>query len=284
MLTVGPGGASMPPTIARPVDRPRIVGIEMAIHDRPSFDDWWPRHLASIYDLVDELYLRIDPGSFRHVLQTFTRAFPGGPPKPTHLDEQSSDFGRFQEDHERQQLLAWALETGADWAVCFDADEVLEPGGGQAFRRLLLESPWANTFRLVRVVLSYASHHRPGYVLPRGGFCPWRAFRLDQFARAYEYESDEDGLHCGSVPYPGVAAVTVPDLRVVHYHAVSPAEYMAERAFYAGTAHVEEWGGIDFLYRCDRFGDERLAVPLEQELAGAEERLARVAAGEGLIR
>lgn len=255
----------------------------MAVYDRPSFADWWPRHLESVLELVDELYLRVDPATIERVeeilLDCQLEAVKAG---RIVYEGQFEHFGRFQEDAERDALLAWALERG-DWAACFDADEVLEPGGGAALRQLL-NQPVANTFRLARVVLSYSSHHRPGYVLPRGGYCPWRLFRLDHFAAAYQYESDEDGLHCGSVPYPGVAAVTIPDLRIVHYHATTAAEYMAERAFYAGTTHVEEWGGIDWLYRCDRFGDERLAVPLEQELAGAEERLARIAAGEGLIR
>jgi len=192
-------------------------------------------------------------------------------------------FGRFQEDHERQELLQWSHDQGAEWAVCFDADEVLEPGGGAALRSLLLHPSQRRT-RLVRVILSYSSHHRLGYVLPRGGFKPWRAFRLDARTRKYRYQSDEDGLHCGSVPQPGVGSVTVPDLRVLHYHATTTEEYMEERRFYSNTTHVDDHGGIDWLYRCDRFGDEAEAVPLEQELSGAEERLARVAAAQGLIR
>lgn len=257
----------------------------MAVYDRPSFEDWWPRHLDEVLELVDELYLRIDPATYDRVLEVLDMYFVERPQFRTRIvvDRQHDHFGRFQEDAERDALLAWALRRGYHWAACFDADEVLEPGGGRALRALL-NQPVANTFRLARVVLSYSSHHRPGYVLPRGGYCPWRLFKLDDFARHYRYESDEDGLHCGSVPYPGVAAVTIPDLRVIHYHATTCAEYMLERAFYAGTTHVDEWGGIDWLYRCDRFGDERLAIPLEQELSGAEERLARIAAGEGLIR
>lgn len=276
---------------------PLIVGVEMAIYDRPSFADWWPRHLASVLELVDRLYLRIDPKTYDAVVGVLDRFMEGRPERLVDLNtetrpdadgeiwvaRQFDHYGRFQEDAERQELLRWALSTGAEWAVCFDADEVLEPGGGGALRQMLL-SEKARTFRLVRVVLSYSSHHRPAYVLPRGGFCPWRAFRLDRFAGGYRYQSDEDGLHCGSVPAPGIAAVVVPDLRVIHYHATTCEEYMAERAFYANTTHVEEWGGIDWLYRCDRFGDERMAVPVEQELAGAEERLARIAVGEGLIR
>lgn len=271
--------------------KPLIVGVEMAIYDRPSFADWWPQHLASVLELVDQLYLRIDPATFDQVQALLHRELgdaaaimdDAGQSTRVVYEPQFDHFGRFQEDAERQALLSWATATGAQWAVCFDADEVLEPGGGTALRQMLL-SEKARTFRLVRVVLSYASHHRPGHVLPRGGFCPWRAFRIDRFAGGYRYQSDEDGLHCGSVPAPGIGAVIVPDLRVIHYHATTCEEYMAERAFYSNTTHVEEWGGIDWLYRCDRFGDERMAVPLEQELAGAEERLARVAVGEGLIR
>lgn len=283
MLTEG-SWLSTPSTIPPAVATPRIVGVEMAIYDRLSFADWWPRHLASVLELVDELYLRIDPATFDQVEELLLEHQLDAVKQDRIVYQPQFDhYGRFQEDAERQELLAWAIATGADWAVCFDADEVIEPGGGRGLRELLL-SPAARQFRLVRVILSYSSHHRPGYVLPRGGFCPWRAFRLDQFDAGYRYQSDEDGLHCGSVPAPGIGAITVPDLRVLHHHATSCEEFMAERAFYSGTTHVEEWGGIDWLYRCDRFGDERLAVPLEQELAGAEERLARLAAGEGLIR
>ena len=137
---------------------------------------------------------------------------------------------------------------------------------------------------LVRVILTYGSHHRPGWVLPRGGFKPWRAFRIDKRTRHYRYQSDRDGLHCGSVPQPGVGSVTVHDLRVVHYHATTCAEYMDERRFYSNTVEVDNHGGIDYLYRCDRFGDEAEAIPLEQELTGAAERLSRVAIGKGLTR
>lgn len=277
---------------------PRIVGIEMAIYDRPSFEEWWPRHLAEVLQLVDRLYLRVDNETYDDVLRVATQVCGGfNSSRDTRhgrlevsvdgrieVARQFTEYGRFQEDAEREALRDWAVETGAGWAVCFDADEVLEPGGGLALRQLLLESPSSNTFRLVRLILSYSSHHRAGYLLPRGQIMPWRAFRLDRFAHAYRWQADHDGLHCGSVPYPGVGSVTVPDLRVIHYHATSAAEYMAERAFYSNTVHVDAWGGIDHLYRCDRFGDERLAVPIEQELVGSEERLARIAAGEGLIR
>ena len=259
-----------------------IVGVELVRRDRDSFDEWWPAHLRELSELVDKLYLRIDPESWGRVVAMVTQLWPAG--KDVHLGRQDIErFGRFQEDHERQALLAWAHEQGAAWVACFDADEVLEPGGGAALRSLLLHRSQRRT-RLVRVILSYSSHHRPGWVLPRGGFKPWRAFRLDARTRRYRYRSDDDGLHCGSVPQPGVGSVTVPDLRVLHYHATSCEEYMEERRFYSNTVEVDKHGGIDFLYRCDRFGDEAEAVPLEHELSGAEERLARVAAAQGLTR
>jgi hypothetical protein len=265
-----------------------IVGIELVRRDRDSFDEWWPQHLSELAQLVDRAYFRVDPGS-RGVITTtgFTLEdmLAMSPLKDWEIASQDIEqFGRFQEDHERQQLLAWAHDqAGVEWAVCFDADEVLEPGGGAALRQLLLHKQLRQS-RLVRVILSYSSHHRPGYVLPRGGFKPWRAFRLDKRTRGYRYRSDADGLHCGSVPQPGVGSITVPDLRVIHYHATTCAEYMAERAFYDQTVEVHNHGGIDLLYRCDRFGDEAEAVPLEQELSGAAERLARVAVAKGLSR
>lgn len=266
-----------------------IAGVELVKRDRDSFDEWWPAHLLELVQLVDHLYLRVDPASEDavHALIAAHREqlheVAGDEFTFTVHPQDTKRFGRFQEDHERQQLLAWAHDQQADWAVCLDADEVLEPGGGSALRSLLHHRAMGRS-RLVRVILTYSSHHRPGYVLPRGGFKPWRAFRLDKRTTSYRYVSDKDGLHCGSVPQPGVGSVTVPDLRVIHYHATTCAEYMAERAFYDQTIEVHSHGGIDLLYRCDRFGDEAEAIPLEQELTGAAERLARVATGRGLTR
>jgi hypothetical protein len=239
--------------------------------------------LVEIAELVDSLYLRVDPADLDYVYELFAQHWPSNR-LGYRIDPQDTErFGRFQEDHERQHLLAWAHEQGAEWAACFDADEVLEPGGGAALRQLLHHRSQRRT-RLVRVILTYSSHHRPGYVVPRGGFKPWRVFRLDKRTAGYRYQSDKDGLHCGSVPQPGVGSITVPDLRVVHYHATSCAEYMNERRFYDSTIEVHNHGGIDYLYRCDRFGDEAEAIPLEQELTGAAERLARVAVGKGVTR
>jgi hypothetical protein len=265
-----------------------IVGVELVKRDRASFDEWWPAHLEELVQLVDHLYLRVAPESHDAIAallaQHRERLAPLAGDMTITVHEQDTDrFGRFQEDHERQQLLEWAHQQGAKWAACFDADEVIEPGGGRALRAMLGTKAMARS-RLVRVILTYSSHHRPGWVLPRGGFKPWRVFRLDQRTTKYRYLSDADGLHCGSVPQPGVGSVTVPDLRVIHYHATSCAEYMAERAFYDQTVEVHNHGGIDYLYRCDRFGDEAEAIPLEQELTGAAERLERVALGKGLTR
>lgn len=262
-----------------------IVGIEMATRDRASFDAWWPQHLAEVLDLVDRLYLRIDNATYDQVMPVLWQVL-----KSQHVplgkvipERQHTEHGRWQEDAERQTMLDWAIGQDADWAVCFDADEVIEPGGGRALRQLL-EAPAMETERLLRLTLTYSSHHRPGFVLPAGDVQPFRAFRIDDYARTFRYRSDEDGLHCGSVPHPLNGAVRLPELLVVHYHATSCAEYMQERAFYDNTGEVARHGGIDWLYRCDRFGDERLAVPLGQLLAGAETRLGRIAAGEGLTR
>ena len=255
-----------------------IVGVELVKRDRESFDQWWPEHLTSLNELVDRLYLRADASTYEPITALLAQHPIAA---KTELATQYQHYGRFQEDAERQALLASA--AGAEWVACFDADEVIEPGGGAALRAYLLSRPAQRT-RLVRVILSYASHHRPGWILPRGAIKPFRAFRLDKRTSGYRYRSDADGLHCGSVPAPGVGAVTCPDLRVIHYHATTCEEYMDERRFYDQTVEVHKHGGIDYLYRCDRFGDEADAVPMEQELSGADERLARVAAGRGMTR
>lgn len=260
-----------------------IVATELAIRDRDSFDWWWPLHLDEIDKLVDRLYLRVDNDTYDAVVALLEQHPIAA--KAT-VDRQLNDEVNgitYWEDRERQALLAWAHEQGAEWVTCFDADERIEPGGGAALRSLLNHSSQRRT-RLVRVILTYCSHHRPDYVLPRGGFMPWRAFRIDKRTRHYRYQSDRDGLHCGSVPAPGVGSVTVPDLRVIHYHATTCAEYMDERRFYDQTIEVDSHGGIDWLYRCDRFGDEADAIPLDQELTGADERLARLATGQGVSR
>lgn len=259
-----------------------VLGVELARRDRESFDWWYPQHLAELAAVVDQLYVRVHPPD-EEAIRAHLEASPLAgryAVEPQALEQ----FGRFQEDHERQQLLGWAAaQRRAEWVTCFDADEAIEPGGGAALRDFL-RSPRAAQARLIRMVLSYSSHHRPGWVLPRGLIKPWRVFRLDRRALRYRYQADRDGLHCGSVPNPGVGSLTLPDLRVLHYHATSCSEYMEERRFYDNTSEVEKHGGIDYLYRCDRFGSEDEAVPLEQELSGADERLARVRMGAGTVR
>jgi hypothetical protein len=260
-----------------------IVACELVTRDRQSFDDWWPLHLAEVLELADRLYLRVDPDTSGLVLATLHRFLAENDHlcEAVTVDPQFTEYGRWQEDAERQALLEWAHGQQADWCAVFDADEVIEPGGGRALRSLL-ESPRAGGFRVLAVQLNYISHHRPGHVLPRAGIDPPRIFRLDDYAAACRYVSDSDGLHCGSVPWPTIAAVKAPDLRVVHYHATTPAEYMGERSFYDNTVEVARWGGIDWLYRCDRFGDEHQAVPLEELFDRRDERLGRIAAGVGL--
>lgn len=260
-----------------------IVGVELVTRDRESFDWWWPQHLTEVLECVDRLCVRADPAKFDEIEKVLREADTVDD-RRVELVPQFTEYGRWQEDAERDALLAWALEMGqdgnrAEWCVCFDADEVIEPGGGRALRRFL-GSPAVDDRRVVGVYLTYSSHHRIGWVLPTVDTPTWRAFRLDEQARSYSYKSDEDGLHCGSVPWAHMANITVPDLRVVHYHALTCEEYMAERAFYDNTGEVTRNGGIDWLYRCDRFGDEHQAVPLADALLSRDERLARVAAGE----
>lgn len=275
------GGTSWGRTRRSTRRTPRVVAGEMAIWDRDSFADWYPKHVASVLDCAELLHIRIDPASLDRVVTLLEQQFADELADGTiTFESQFSQHRRWEEGAERQALLEWALATGAEWNLCFDADEVIEPGGGQALHSLLL-CPWAATFRVLCVFLSHSSHHRPGYVLPR--WEPWRpprAFRLDNRARTYQYERRDDGFTSTSVPYGFTGHATVPDLIVVHYHATTCAEFKAEAAFYRDR-HSNRATRVEYL-RCG-FGDERLAVPLEQALAGAEERLARVSAGEGLM-
>jgi hypothetical protein len=233
----------------------RVVGIEMAVCDRPSFHEWYPWHLESVLKLVDHLHVRVgDPVD--EVVQHL--------PKEVTWERQKPKPGRFfDEAFERQELLSYALDSGAEWAVCFDADEVIYSGWETI--RTYMNSPDAMIWG---VHLNYASHHRHGYVLPRAGINPWRGFRLDETCKNFRYQGDADGLHCGSVvPHARGQQDFLTHGFVVHYHATTPQEYMAERAFYADTTEVEKHGGIDFLYRCDRFGSELQARPLADWLA-----------------
>lgn len=227
-----------------------IVGIEMAVCDRPSFHEWYPKHLEGVLKLVDHLHVRVgDDGPIPYLDH----------PRIS-WERQHPKRGRFfDEAAERQALLSWALGSGASWAVCFDADEVIYSGWETL--RSYMEQPDS---MLWGVHLNYASHHRPGYVLPRAGINPWRGFRLDETCKNFRYQGDADGLHCGSVvPHAHGQQDFLTHGFVVHYHATSPEEYMAERAFYSDTTEVDKHGGIDYLYRCDRFGSEHEARPLE---------------------
>jgi hypothetical protein len=247
----------------------KIVGIGLVKRDRPSFDTWYPLHLAQVMELVDRHYIRIggDP----------TGVFPHLEPYGDRIEwDVDNDSTRFVEDTERQALLDWASQTDADWVACFDADEVLEEGGAEVLKRWLGARDQRHV-RCVSLHLHYSSHHRPGYILPVEAKA-WRLFRMDSVARAHRYVADEDGMHCGSVPrwgerrqYRGLKRPTI-----IHYHATSCEEFMAERAFYDGTAEVAKHGGIDYLYRCDRFGKESEAFPLSDLALTRAEHYARV--------
>lgn len=246
-----------------------VVGLGLVNYDRDSFQWWYPLHLQGIMALVDHLYLRIDndPAPVTPFLEPYGDRITWEP---------QADTPRFQEDLERNALLDFALATDAGWAFCFDADEVLEDGGGAVLRRWVNTDPDAGCISLK---LHYSSHHRPGYILPVGGKA-WRGFRLDAHAKVYRYQADEDGLHCGTVPaYDRPSYKGLRDPKVIHYHATSCEEYMAERAFYDDTAEVRKHGGIDFLYRCDRFGDERQAFPIEELAKDRDQRFARIPQG-----
>ena len=245
-----------------------IVGTLLAKWDRPSFDEWFPQNLAEQFEMVDYLHVRVDR-------ETADRVVPHFEPYGDWLSWELQNEGpRFQEDDERQALLQWAIDSGAEWVYCSDADEVLEPGSGKHLRDFVLRNKAKK--RTYRLWLSYSSHHRKGFILPRC-VCAWRFFKLDNYAKTFRFQADEDGLHCGTVPHPHVGDATIKPVHLIHYHATSCAEYMAERAFYDNTGEVERNGGIDFLYRCERFGNEADAYPESDLERDREERYARLA-------
>lgn len=237
-----------------------IVGIEMAHCDRASFHTWYPEHVESVLKLVDHLHVRVaDEVPVRYLDH----------PNIT-WEYQNPKTGRFfDEAAERQELLTFALDSGAEWAVCFDSDEVIHSGWEEManFMERRHSILWG-------VNLSYCSHHRPGYVLATSGFTPWRGFRLTDVAKSFRYQGDADGLHCGSVVPFATGRAVLHEPKVLHHHACTVDEYLQERAFYSDTSEVEAHGGIDVLYpicgeppyECDRFGREKEAIPLEQWL------------------
>lgn len=253
-----------------------IVGTELVKYDRPSFDDFYPRHLEELFELCDYLHVRVDNDSIKKVTPFFK-------PYGDWISwEPQGKTERWEEAEERQALLDWAVESGAEWNVALDADEVLEPGSGRALRSYLRRNT-ANR-RVYRMWLSYCSHHRPGFLLPRKVIA-FRFFKLDNYARTFRFEGDQDGMHCGTVPYPHVDCGTIKNVHLLHFHAVNCEEYLAERRFYEGGAEVRRWAdennvtpeeAIDHLYACNRFGDEHLAFPESDLESDREVRYARL--------
>lgn len=248
----------------------KVVGTGLVGRDRESFDWFYPRHLEELMQLVDHLYVRIDddPEPVLPFLEPYGDRITWEP---------QADTPRFQEDIERNALLDWTLKQEPNWCFSFDADEVLEPGGGKQIRDWL-EQTGDRYFRVVSFLLNYSSHHRPGYLLPVGGQA-WRGYKIDQDAHTYRYQADEDGLHCGTVPTAQSKKYKcMKEVVLMHFHATNCEEYMQERAFYDNTAEVNKHGGIDLLYRCDRFGDEMQARPESEWLSDRDERYERLMA------
>src|SRR5258708_6021108 len=99
----------------------------MAVRDRPSFDIWWPQHLAGILELVDALYIRVDPATYDDVVAVLHRLaverdeeIAAGtrterwPADKITIERQYLEYARWQEDAEREALLAWAIDQDAD--------------------------------------------------------------------------------------------------------------------------------------------------------------------------
>lgn len=256
-----------------------IVGTLMVRRDRPSFEWFFPLMLERTMPLLDHLHVRIDPSGDDVV--SFLE--PWGD-KVTWEWQFDHPHDNHLEDRERQALLDWAISTGAKWCFAFDSDEVLEEGAADAIRRLIEREPLHRAFGFP---LSYASHHRPGYILDRNepddgrGVTVGRGFRLDSpELREFRYKGDADGLHCGTMPIRERSGHILRELYTVHYHACTPEEWLHKRDFYADTEEVRKHGGIDKLYplcgeppyACDRFGKEANARPYTEVVVNAEER------------
>lgn len=252
-----------------------VVGGLMVRRDRPSFVSWFPDHLKNLMPLLDHLYVRIDPTG-KDVTE-FLKPY-GNRIHWDYQNEHPAD--NYQEDVERQAILDWGVSTDADWMFCFDADEVLEEGAAEALRTFLEGNP---RYRMLMFPLHYSSHHRVGYVLDRdepdegNGVSVGRGFRLDDEIKKWRYQADVDGLHCGTLPGQDRRSTAIlKELVTVHHHACSPQEWQQKRDFYDNTEEVRKHGGIDWLYRCDRFGKEEHARPYEEIVVNKEQRFAQL--------
>lgn len=254
-----------------------IVGTLMVRRDRPSFERYFPLYLERLMPLLDHLYVRIDQSGDDVV--SFLEPYGD----KIHWEWQFPHPGdNYLEDKERQALLDWALSTGADWCFCFDSDEVLEEGAAQAIRAFIEQDP---PNHVLMFPLSYCSHHRchQGYVLDRNepdegnGVTAGRGFRLTEEMANFRYVADEDGLHCGTLPgQDRKTATALTEIFTIHHHACTPAEYQQKRDFYDNTEEVRKHGGIEWLYRDDRFGKEENAKLYDEVVANAEERFAKL--------
>lgn len=251
-----------------------VVGGLMVRRDRPSFVSWFPDHLKNLMPLLDHLYVRIDKTG-----KDVTEFLEPYRDKVTWEYQFDHPGDNYQEDRERQAILDWMLGTGAKWGFAFDADEVLEEGAAEALRAFLDADPH---YRILSFPLNYSSHHRVDYVLDRSepdegnGVTVGRGFRLDDpEIRQWRYKADKDGLHCGTLPgQERKSTAILKEIVTVHYHACSPLEWQQKRDFYDNTEEVRKHGGIEWLYRCDRFGKEEHARPYSEIVANKEERFA----------
>lgn len=250
-----------------------VVGGLMVRNDRPSFSTFFPLHLERLMPLVDHLYVRIDKSGDDVV--SFLEPYGDR----IHWEWQyDHPAGNHLEHLERQAILDWGLSTDAEWMTAFDSDEVLEEGAAEALRRFIDADP---PYRVLMFPLTYCSHHREGYLLDRNepdngqGVVAGRAFRLSApEIQGFKYVGDADGLHCGTLPFHERRCAKLKEIITVHYHACSPEEWQHKRDFYDNTEEVRKHGGIDYLYRCDRFGKEENARPYDEVVVNAEERFA----------
>lgn len=248
-----------------------VVGGLMVRNDRPSFDWFFPLHLERLMPLIDHLYVRIDKtgGSVVPYLEPYGDRI--------HWDWQHDHPNNNHLEHlERQAILDWGKSTGAEWMFCFDSDEVLEEGAAEVLRQFVDADP---PYRVLMFPLTYCSHHREGYLLDRDepdegqGVVAGRGFRLSApELQDFQYVGDEDGLHCGTLPFHEKRAARLREIITVHYHACTPEEWQHKRDFYDNTEEVRRHGGIDWLYRCDRFGKEENAKPYDEVVTNRERR------------
>jgi glycosyltransferase involved in cell wall biosynthesis len=145
-----------------------------------------------------------------------------------------SPFQGLDEARDKNYLLQDVAQTGADWVLWIDGDEVLEPRGPDALRTAVDQAGATAIFSL-RVAYVW---NDPSLVRVDGVFGQFRRnslFRLrGQAIQQLRFLPSGRGgnLHCGNVPAGLQGGVDSLDVRLKHYGYMTAEQRRAKYAWY----------------------------------------------------